>query len=364
MIGLSPLSAGHPPSFQPRWVRPSTGSYPRFSLPVDSSPGFASAARDCSPCSDSLSLRLASRLGLAAHRNSLAHSTKGTPSQPRGLLRLLVGTRFQVLFHSPPGVLFTFPSRYWSTIGHRRVFRLGGWPPLLPTGFHVSGGTRVPPGRARGFAYGAVTLSRRPSQAVPLPRAFLTAMLGGPTTPAAVASAPVWPLPLSLATTRGISFDFSSSGYLDVSVPPVAPRRPMRSAGGRRASSPGGFSHSETHGSCGHVPLAVDYRGLSRPSSASCAKASTACPWYPSRRHRRRPSLSRICSCMMRSTNWRIFVCVTLCGSQGAAGAGPGDRTPCASRRDEVRDQRAWSVTGPVRLKMSCLSSGFSLERR
>ena len=200
-----------------------------------------------------------------------------------------MGTRFQVLFHSPPGVLFTFPSRYWSTIGHRRVFRLGGWSPLLPTGFHVSGGTREPPGRARGFAYGAVTLSRRPSQAVPLPRAFLTAMLGGPTTPTAVASAPVWPSPLSLATTRGISFDFSSSGYLDVSVPPVAPRHRMCSGGGRRASSPGGFSHSETHGSCGHVPLAVDYRGLSRPSSASCAKASTVCPWYPSRRHRPAP---------------------------------------------------------------------------
>ena len=29
---------------------------------------------------------------------------------------------------------------------------------------------------------------------------------------------PVWPFPLSLATTRGISFDFSSSPYLDVSV--------------------------------------------------------------------------------------------------------------------------------------------------
>ena len=137
MIGLSLLSTGHPPSFQPRWVRPSTGSYPRFSLPVDSSPGFASAARDCSPCSDSLSLRLASRLNLAAHRNSLAHSTKGTPSQPRGLLRLLVGTRFQVLFHSPPGVLFTFPSRYWFAIGRGRVFSLGGWSPLLRAGFHV-----------------------------------------------------------------------------------------------------------------------------------------------------------------------------------------------------------------------------------
>ena len=30
--------------------------------------------------------------------------------------------------------------------------------------------------------------------------------------------APVWPLPRSLATTYGISFDFSSSAYLDVSV--------------------------------------------------------------------------------------------------------------------------------------------------
>ena len=58
MIGLSLLPTGHPPSFQPRWVRPSTGSYPRFSLPMGSSPGFASAQRDSSPCSDSLSLRL------------------------------------------------------------------------------------------------------------------------------------------------------------------------------------------------------------------------------------------------------------------------------------------------------------------
>ena len=221
--------------------------------------------------------RYGSLRGLASPRTATRWLIlqKARRHSPGGLLRLLVGTRFQVLFHSPPGVLFTFPSRYWSTIGHRRVFRLGGWSPLLPTGFHVSGGTRDPPGRARGFAYGAVTLSRRPSQAVPLPRAFLTAMLGGPTTPAAVASAPVWPGPLSLATTRGISFDFSSSGYLDVSVPPVAPRHHMCSGGGRRASSPGGFSHSETHGSCGHVPLAVDYRGLLRPSSASCAKAST-----------------------------------------------------------------------------------------
>src|SRR5258706_11823590 len=58
-------------------------------------------------------------------------------------LRPLVGTRFQVLFHSPPGVLFTFPSRYWFTIGHERVFSLTRWSSQIPTGFHVSCGTWV-----------------------------------------------------------------------------------------------------------------------------------------------------------------------------------------------------------------------------
>ena len=33
----------------------------------------------------------------------------------------------------------------------------------------------------------------------------------------------VWPLPVSLAATSGISFDFSSSAYLDVSVQRVSP---------------------------------------------------------------------------------------------------------------------------------------------
>ena len=53
----------------------------------------------------------------------------------------VVGTRFQVLFHSPPGVLFTFPSRYCFTIGHQVVFSLGRWSSLLPTRFLVSRGT-------------------------------------------------------------------------------------------------------------------------------------------------------------------------------------------------------------------------------
>ena len=79
-------------------------------------------------------------LNLATYNNSPDHSTKGTTSH-FNVLCVLVNTRFQVLFHSPPGVLFTFPSQYCSTIGHQVVFRLGGWAPRIPYRFHVSVGT-------------------------------------------------------------------------------------------------------------------------------------------------------------------------------------------------------------------------------
>ena len=52
-------------------------------------------------------------LNLASDIHSPDHSTKGTRSPLDGL-SVLVSTRFQVLFHSPPGVLFTFPSRYYT----------------------------------------------------------------------------------------------------------------------------------------------------------------------------------------------------------------------------------------------------------
>lgn len=58
------------------------------------------------------------------------------------VLRPLVGTRFQVLFHSPSGGLFTFPSRYLSAIGHLEVLSLGGWSPQVQTAFHVYGPTQ------------------------------------------------------------------------------------------------------------------------------------------------------------------------------------------------------------------------------
>ena len=53
-------------------------------------------------------------------------------------LPLLVDLRFQILFHSPLGVLFTFPSLYLFTIGHQVMFSLGEWSPRILTGLHVS----------------------------------------------------------------------------------------------------------------------------------------------------------------------------------------------------------------------------------
>ena len=151
MIGLSPLSTGHPLRFQPKWVRPSTGSYPRFSLPMDSSPGFASAA-----CDSIAILKARFHCGSVQTLTSPHTATRWLILQkarrhPARGLRLLVGARFQVLFHSPLGVLFTFPSRYWFAIGLSLVFSLTGWSPLIRPEFLVLRVTQVPAGIAERF---------------------------------------------------------------------------------------------------------------------------------------------------------------------------------------------------------------------
>ena len=110
---------------------------------MDRSPGFGSIIYDLNR-----PIQTRSRFGsipytvlnLAIYNNSLDRSTKSTISH-LNVLYLLVNIGFQVLFHSPPGVLFTFPSRYCSSIGHQVVFRLGWWSTRFPTGFHVSRGT-------------------------------------------------------------------------------------------------------------------------------------------------------------------------------------------------------------------------------
>ena len=82
----------------------------------------------------------------------------------------------------------------------------------------------------------------------------------------------VWPPPLSLATTRGISVDVFSSPYLDVSVQAVPHVRLFDSTHADRVLlcrvSPFGNLRVKAY-----VQLTAAYRSLSRPSSAPDAKA-------------------------------------------------------------------------------------------
>ena len=132
LIGLSPPTTGHPPGFQPWWVRSSTKSYLRFNLPMARSLRFGSWACN-SNALFGLAFATATPHGLTSQHtaNSQAHSSKGTQSrdaQVHPTLPRLVGTRFQVLFHSAPAVLFTIPSRYYPLSVTREYLGLAGGP--------------------------------------------------------------------------------------------------------------------------------------------------------------------------------------------------------------------------------------------
>ena len=80
---------------------------------------------------------------------------------------------FRYYFTPFTRVLFTFPSRYWFTIGRLRVFSLGRWSSQFRTGFHVSRPTQERrPLEHTGYAYGTFTLSGRTFQTVLLCCAF------------------------------------------------------------------------------------------------------------------------------------------------------------------------------------------------
>ena len=110
-----------------------------------------------------------------------------------------------------------------------------------------------------GFGYRALTVSGIPSQGIS-PTVFATVC--GSYNPAPTRSA-VWAPPRSLAATKGISVDFSSSGYLDVSVPRVC----LRIAPDDQACHLAGFPHSAISGSmrvCHSPELIAAYHGLHR----------------------------------------------------------------------------------------------------
>ena len=65
-------------------------------------------------------------------RRSVLQKVRG---QPHKGLPLLVSIQFQILFHSPPGVLFTFPSRYYTLSVNWSYLALGDGPPAFTPDF-------------------------------------------------------------------------------------------------------------------------------------------------------------------------------------------------------------------------------------
>ena len=122
-------------------VRTSIAFYGGFILDMDRSPGFGPAPSDSGP----LQTRFPSGSGLyvlnlAGWGSSPDRSTKSTrfisygcPAACRHRVSGALSLPSRGPFHLSFTVLYA--------IGHQGVFRLGGWSPRIPTGFHVSGGT-------------------------------------------------------------------------------------------------------------------------------------------------------------------------------------------------------------------------------
>ena len=108
-----------------------------------------------------------------ATRRTVLQKVRGcTPK----VLPQLVNTGFQVLFHSPPGVLFTFPSQYYALSVTKEYLALEGGPSDFPQGFSclvVLWILLLP----IVFVYGAFTLYGLTSQTVPLTNRFTFAVL-------------------------------------------------------------------------------------------------------------------------------------------------------------------------------------------
>ena len=145
-----------------------------------------------------------------------------------------MSARFQVLFHSPPGVLFTIPSRYSSAIGHREVFRrpsglgrftqdstgpvLLGAAPAQPAGFRLRGCHPLRPPIPGDSATRPVqcTAPRRGGDGKNAPRTTPR-----PQPPPGIARARFNHHPLPLATTHGISTPAGTEMFHFPASPPA-----------------------------------------------------------------------------------------------------------------------------------------------
>ena len=182
----------------------------------------------------------------------------------------LVNTGFQVLFHSPPGVLFTFPSQYYALSVTKQYLGLRGGPrpfhqgstcldvlwipppafPLRLRGFHP-----LRPAFPKPFGWGPASLTRSE------PRRAARSGLASSAFARRYSRNRCFFLFLRLLRC------FSSPGS-----PPCVMDWRMDAWSPSMRVSP--FRHLRI---TGHLPLPAAFRSLSRLSSALSAKASALC---------------------------------------------------------------------------------------
>ena len=150
------------------WVRSSIAFYGNFNLDMDRSPGFGSTPTDYFAL---FRLGFPSAPGLQPLTSPASVTRRTVLQKVRGSsykdVPQLVNTWFQVLFHSPPGVLFTFPSQYYALSVTKEYLALEGGPSDFPQGFSCPAVLWILP-LPIAFMYEALTLSGRASQPVPL----------------------------------------------------------------------------------------------------------------------------------------------------------------------------------------------------
>jgi len=246
----------------------------RFSLAMERSPGFGSIRRDSTPFRTRVRSGSACPwLSLATTTHSPAHSTKGTPSPHSQGLRPAGSARFQVCFTPLAGVLFTFPSRYWCTIGRFRYLALDRGRPSFPPGSScravltfgtIHGSTRVATGLSPAPATRSSGLRvRAEPQTNPLPRVPFRR-----TTPERHRRQAVPPPRFGLLPVRSPLLRESSLflGVLRCFSSPGA-----RALSGALNQSSSGLPHSETSGSPAASASPEHFVAWPRPSSAGNA---------------------------------------------------------------------------------------------
>ena len=180
-------------------------------------------------------------------------------------------------------MLFTFPSRYWFTIGGREYLAFGGGPPEFTQGFSCPGILGWHARSQRAVAYGAVTRSGRPFQTVWLDPGFLTPLPRYRTArrshdpqharPVGLTHARFRLTPVRsplLGGSRLLSLPRGTKMFQFPRLPPAQRRVTTHDGGG---VAPFGNPRITA---CSRLPEA--YRRAPRPSSALCPKASTDCP--------------------------------------------------------------------------------------